>query len=171
MIESVRFRQAESRSQLFEMLPSSQNILLGTEIDAPREFFLVEAHSQSTVRRVGILSAGVGVKPACAIRGDKLVVGFNSRIAILETNGSLGLVAEVPLLTLFHQFIDTPDVENVLVLGETAVVALTSSGRELWRVDTDLVTDHRLIGTTLTLMFSGEATVALDVTSGQTTPG
>ena len=166
MIEDVDMEQVESKSQLVDVLRGSQQILLGTEIDAPQEFYAVEVRFGSALQRVGILSAGIGVKPGWVVRNDKFFVGFNSRIAILRSNSSLELFAEIPLLTLFWQFLDGPDADTILVLGETAAVALTSSGDQLWRVDTDLITDFELSGTTLRLEFGNDPPMSLDLVSG-----
>lgn len=166
MIEAVDMEQVESKSQLPDVLRGSRLILLGTEIDAPREFFAIEVRFGSDLQRVGILSAGIGVKPGWVIRHDKLFVGFNSRIAILRSNNSLELFAEIPLLTLFWQFLDVPNADTILVLGETAVVALTSSGDQLWRIDTDLITDFELSDTMLRLEFGSDPPMSLDLASG-----
>ncbi len=166
MIEAVDMEQVESKSHLLDVLRGSRQILLGTEIDAPREFYVVEVRLGSDLQRVGILSAGIGVKPGWVIRNDNLFVGFNSRIAILRGNNSLELFAEIPLLTLFWQFLDVRSADDILVLGETAVVALTSSGDQLWRIDTDLITDFELSGTTLQLEFCSDPPMSLDLASG-----
>lgn len=166
MIDAVDMKQVESKSQLFDVLRGSRQILLGTEIDAPREFYAIEVRSESDLQRIGILSAGIGVKPGWVIRNDRLFVGFNSRVAILRGDKSLELFAELPLLTLFWQFLDVANVDNILALGETAVVALTSSGDQLWRIDTDLITDFGISGTTLRLEFGSNPTMSLDLASG-----
>jgi len=167
MIDSVDMQQVESKSLLVEMLRQGEaQILLGTETDAPRNFFVVDVRSGGATHRFGILSSIAGVKPGYAIRDDKVHVGFNWHIAVLRIGTSLEIFAQVPLWTIFWEFISVPDEQDVFVLAETAVVALTTAGDLHWRIDTDLITQFELMGTTLRLKLDDHSSMGIDLTCG-----
>lgn len=163
----VKVRAFESESSLQEFLrqPPSQSLLLGQGSDSRREFFALEIENVSA--RVGIESVGGGVKPAVVRRGGRLWIGFNDRVALVNLD-PLHVAAEVDLLSLFWTFLEIPARGQVLVLAETAVVAISEGGVVEWRVDTDLITDFTLKANTIELILSDSPAIEVDLLSGTT---
>jgi hypothetical protein len=160
--------QLESRNMLRDSLEASRipSLLLGWATDSPREFFVFEVESEgSLVGRIGVLSAGIGVRPGLLLKNDAIVVGFNNRVAVVVPK-PLRLRKEVDLLSPFWAFLDVHESIHFCALCETAVVAVSPAGVVLWRVDMDLVADFTVSGTTLLLQLADAPPLRLDLQTG-----
>jgi len=145
-------------------------LLLGQGSEAPREFFRIEVREAGLApANIGVLSYGIGVKPAWLVRTEKLLVGFNESVAAIDLK-RLELLSETRLLSLFWEFVECAHSRHVCALCETAVVAVTDFGRILWRMDTDLVTDFAAIGSVLEMKFADAPPLRLDMISGAKLP-
>jgi hypothetical protein len=163
-------RQHETKETLREWLTASKlpSFILGQDAEAPREFFSFEVESAGdAIARIGVLSDGIGVRPASALKNGILFVGFNNRVGVATTK-PLRFVREIELLSVFWSFIDRDVSEALIVLCETAVVAVTTEGEMLWRVDTDLISDFTVDGHSLSLRFSDDAPLNVDLSTGVT---
>jgi hypothetical protein len=165
---TIELQQFRSISELDDYLRLSTvpYQLIGKEADAPREFFLLAVRqARAAVANIGILSFGVGVKPSWVAMGKNLLVGFNDRVVVFSLNG-VTIKKDFSLLSLFWQFIIPEHANQVCVLCETAVTAITPDGLSLWRVDTDLITDYTIAGNVISLEFSDSPPQRIDLRSG-----
>ena len=141
---------------------------LGEDADAPRDFFcFTVSKPESPVARIGILSFGVGTEPNWLIKDGKILIGYNDRIAIFGLE-KFSLERETNLSSLFYKFIVFEQFEHICVLCETAIVGMSSNGLEIWRVDTDLITDFAISGNSIRLEFSDSPVVEINLYTGKT---
>ena len=151
----IRVRPCESGNELKRSLISGNIpcLLLGENDENPREFTVLDVLDKSLhVGMIGIASYGVGIRPQYHFKAGKIFIGYNQRVAIIQLK-PLGLFAEVGLLSLFREFIRLPSFPGVVVLCESAVVALSESGHVIRRQDTDLVKTHQVHGSEIFLTF------------------
>ncbi len=166
-ILTISIRQFSSISELddYLWLSTAPYHVLGKEADAPREVFSLAVRRAGTVvANVGVLSFGVGVKPSWVAMEADLLVGFNDRVAVFSLEG-ITIRKDIPLLSLFWQFIIPEHASRVCVLCETAVVAMTPGGLPLWRVDTDLITNFTIAESVIRLEFADSPPRFIDLRS------
>jgi hypothetical protein len=166
---SISVRQLATKETLRESLDASRlpTLLLGQTADAPREFSCLDVRSGgSLVAQIGVHSAGIGVKPAFVLKEGRVVVGFNDRVAAIDLE-PFRLVNEIDLLALFWTFIDLAECVHLCALCETAVVGVSLEGVLLWRVDTDLITDFAVTGTTASLYLADGPRIQVDLLAGR----
>lgn len=165
---AVRMSEFQSKETLLEFIRQSvaPSCILGAKTESPQEFFCIEVQRPSKGRSyVGVYSYGIGVRPGWRLVADRLFVGFNDRVAILELE-TLFLEQEVPLLSLFWEFIDASQTPLVCLLCETAIVALRADGSLAWRRDTDLITGSRVVDAVLRLELDSGSDVWIDLQTG-----
>lgn len=165
---TIRVHHCESRNQLKRSL-ISRNIpclLLGENDESPREFTILDVLDKSLhIGMIGVASYGGGIRPEHLVKAGKIFIGYNQRVAIIELK-SLDLFAEVDLLSIFWEFIRLPSFLGVVVLCESAVVALSDLGQILWRQDTDLVKTYQIHGSEMILTFEDSPACRIELTSG-----
>ena len=166
----VGMREFDSKSVLQEFLRAAAvpSVILGLETPAtPREFFCVEIRRDGLEQlNIGILSFGVGVKPSWVLQGPALLIGFNDHVAVFDTE-HLPHVAQITIPTLFWEFLDAPDLPHTCVVCETGVLAISSRGFVHWRVDTQLISNYKVDGRTLSIEFENRSSRTIDLLSGQ----
>lgn len=170
--QSVTMRSLASRRELTESLALVEfpTHIVGGASDSPREFFGVEVREGSRpVLGIGILSSGTGIKPSWLLKKDKLLVGFNDRVAIFSIKDPASK-NEVGLLSPFWEFADLEEHSHTCVVCETAVAAILPSGLLMWRADLDLITKYERAGNTMRLQFADAPPVRLDLISGGRLP-
>ena len=101
------------------------------------------------------------------IKDGKILIGYNDRIAIFGLE-KFSLERETNLSSLFYKFIVFEQFEHICVLCETAIVGMSSNGLEIWRVDTDLITDFAISGNSIRLEFSDSPVVEINLYTGKT---
>lgn len=161
-------KQLSSRAELLEWLQDSEvpYHLLGRGCEAPREFFLIQFTDTNPIANIAVLSAGVGTKPQWQIKGDRLFVGFNDRVGVFA-GSKLKFESDIPLLSLFWEFVDLPQHPHTCIVCETGVVGMLPDGLLIWRVDTDLIKEYEVVGTQIQLQFSDSPSISVDLTSGR----
>ena len=168
---SVKLSESVSKSKLRETLTvADTNYCLDASADGLCEFFALTLKDPSPETAViGICSNAAGLKPKWVLRDDLLIVGYNNRIAVFNAaDGKLKLARELDLVTIFFEFLETPESPWCVVLGETAVVALSpTTGVEQWRVDTDIITGFTVVAETLKLRCLDSPSVEVDLVSGR----
>jgi len=161
-----------SRSELLAFLEASRlpNHVLGKTAEAPREFFCIEVRTPDRpIANVGVVSSGTGIKPSWLFKNGKLLVGFDDRVAVFALD-DVRFERDVQLLSLFYEFIDIPEL-HVCVVCETAVLAMLPDGLPIWRANTDLIADYKVVGSTMRLEFSDDHPIWLDLISGKRSDG
>ena len=144
--------------------------LLGEDAKIRNDFYSLKVESDDSSFHVGILSQGSGVQPSWIIVDGQLFIGYNEHVALLST-ANLGRRVVINLLSLFFEFIYSPSLPHMYVLCETAVVAVARDGVIRWRIDTDVICDHRIEGCVIALRLMDEPPMCIDLESGKTTQG
>lgn len=162
--------QFESKSALREGIAksSSPHIMLGERDEAPREFFcFTVGEHRAKHMNIGLLSAGVGIKPSVLPLGDRVFIGFNKRIAAIALE-SCEQQAEIELRTLFWEFIDSSIADHIYVRCETAIIAISTDCSELWRVDTpDVIVNCKIKEAILRLELMDAPAIEIDLLTGR----
>lgn len=157
-----------TKETLLEFLRQSgaPSCLLGQKAESPQEFFCIELRRPRAGKGyVGIYSHGVGTRPGWRHADGRLFVGFNDRVAVVALD-ALSLEREIPLLSLFLEFIDAPETSLICVLCETAIVGLGTDGSLAWRRDTELITRSRVVGAVLHVDVDSGAAIRIDLRTG-----
>jgi hypothetical protein len=142
--------------------------VLGANIEAPREFFVLNIRwPGGQACRLCIASAGIGVSPAWLFRDDTVFVGYNDEVAISRSDRPVVVSA---LMSLFRTFVACEQCNHCCVVCETALVALSDEGAEVWRIDTDLITDLAVSGSKARLGFDSVESMTIDLTTGTRQP-
>ena len=165
---ATRMSEFASKETLREFLRQSAapSYVLGQRTESPQEFFCIELQRSSGEKSyVGVYSHGIGVRPGWRHADGRLFVGFNDRVAVLALE-TLSLEQEIPLLSLFWEFIDVPQTSLICVLCETAIVALGADGLIAWRHDTGLITGSRVEDTVLRLDIDSGSAICVDLRTG-----
>jgi len=160
--------ECPSKETLLELIRQSEgpSCVLGVRTESPQEFFCIELQRPSGGKSyVGIYSYGVGVKPGWRRADGRLFVGFNDRVAVVALE-TLCLKQEIPLLSLFWEFIDAPPTPLIAALCETAIVALHLDGSLAWRRDTGLITGSRVVDAVVRLELDGGSDLWIDLRTG-----
>jgi hypothetical protein len=161
---NIQMQFFATKSELQDWLARSSCLLLGFDSETPREFFGILLRTPSQEFRIGIGSFGIGIKPSVEAADGSLYVGFNDHVAIFSPC-SLKLEQQIPLLSMFWQFIPSQAIDAVLVLCETALVALSQKGIR-WRVDTDVIKTFEVTSDSIALTFLDDVPVRVDLRSG-----
>jgi len=165
---TVSIESFRSRAELLTYLESTGSIftLLGEDVKVQNNFLCLKVQSGDSFLYVGILSLGSGIQPSWVLVDDHLLVGYNEQVAVFSIV-DLALRVVINLLSLFFEFVTNPSLPQIYVLCETAVVAISSRGEVTWRIDTDVICDHRIENGIIALHLMDEPPVRIDLRSGE----
>lgn len=157
-----RFATKHELTQLLNV-SSVPTHVLGGEGDGPYKFYCLHVFLPTIGEvNLAILSVGGGTEPSWIVKNARVFIGFNDRVAIIWSSPRLE-IRQANLLTLCAGFVDAPALSYVVVMGESAVIAISNDAEVIWRQDTDLITDFRLEGMRLRLTFSDELPLTIDL--------
>jgi hypothetical protein len=165
---STAMAPVESKATLEEFLRQSDlpTRFLGTSAEAPREFFSVQIlRDGRPVAYLGILSDGIGIKPAVLLKEGRIVVGFNNRVAVIDSD-KLDLIQETVLPSLFWRFLDLA-LAHLCIICETAIVSIDAEGTVRWQVLTGVIGDFELVGAQLRVKSDDEPVRLIELLSGR----
>jgi hypothetical protein len=160
----LSFCTFDSSDQMEHYIKSTDlaTIRLGYDQSRFRKFYCVQARFEQVTIIIAIKSFGIGIEPKWAEMERQIIVGYNDRVTFIRANAEV-TERSVDLLTLFVEFLAIRKDGKLVVLCETAVVGLGSAGEELWRYDTDLISDYRLDGDILHLKYLDAAATYIDI--------
>ena len=149
------------------------SILLGDDIEEPREFYSAVVYLEWPKTRLGLF--GIGICSESDIVTPHLLVEPNTDLLLLGMNAeAVGIRTRqkseyfrIGLDSAFNSFIYLKQEKIVLISHEIGVVAMTAHGQELWRYSKDIIVDLRIEESTVSLSFMDSAPVALELASGR----
>jgi hypothetical protein len=170
--QTIKFESWQTKKQMTYALAACDagSILLGGDIEEPREFYSVTAclewpNTSIGYLGIGICSEGHGLLPHLLLPStDLFVLGFNSEaVGIKQKKKHFGL----SLGSLFCSFVFLSKENLILVFHEIGVVAINKEGQERWRYDKDVIVDRRIGEDSLELGFMDSPPVRLDLKTGK----
>lgn len=123
-------------------------LFLGSNAENPRKFFSVELPAPLKGRGVGIISSGLGVKPAAKLSkdGKQLLAGHDFYFSIIDLQ-TFKITFSVSLESVFFSFLPTEEDDFAIILHELGLVKFNFEGNRKWAVHTDVIEDYRLLDT------------------------
>jgi hypothetical protein len=168
-IELLRWGNEGERDEYLSQCEAGR-LMLGEDSEGQSSLYSVTVHRGNTGQRlgIGVRAEAHGLTPTLLLNestGD-LWIGFNRTVVSVDLE--LAVVRfSIRLESLFHRFISVAG--RVLVLHETGVWALTTTGGTIWRHTTDLIENWDLRGEQLFLYLLDEPSVRISVSSGTCT--
>lgn len=149
----------------------SGRLILGEDSEGRASLYSLTVYLGSSGQRlgIGVRAEAHGLTPTLLLNenvGD-IWIGFNRAVVSVDVEQAK-VRFRLRIESLFHRFLPIPD--GVLVLHETGVWALTTTGGTIWQHRTDLIANWKLHGEQLLLHFLDEPSVRIDVISGTCTP-
>jgi hypothetical protein len=144
---NIGLQEWESESALRSHLGRLEDrvLLVGASAPSPTRFYSCSLETGVGTTELGILSSNLGPKPTVLQLDRDAVALVGHDVWITWVN-----VAERTVLTdlllggAFYEFQPVDRRDEVLVLHELGALRIDARGREIWRIDTDVVEDFRV---------------------------
>lgn len=165
-------RKWESKAALLEHIGSFEGraLMLGSNAEAPREFYSFSVSCEGGAREIGVLASGHGTKPEVALLAHpgSVIVGHDTWLTWLNLS-ELAVIATRQLNGVFYRFQPLADSSDVLAIHELGVVRVDAYGTELWAVHTDVIEQADLDseGTLAITQMDAPSALRLSVHTGQ----
>lgn len=133
----------DSKSEMIEYLRQcgTRQVLLGenSEVEGGNYIFQVE-HDGNILITVGIIAEGHGLQPQYKLLNNKLVIGFNKEIHIIDIDKNVDntLYAD----SLFYEFASDDFLNSIVAIFELGIICFSYEGIILWKYSTDIISDY-----------------------------
>ncbi|MBK1811936.1 hypothetical protein JHL18_15045 [Clostridium sp. YIM B02505] len=153
----------ESKSEMIEYLRkcNSNQLLLGENSEVVGGLYIFQVKSNEVVRlTVGVITEGHGLEPECKYVGDKLLIGFNKEVHIIDTstNENKKICAD----SLFFEFASETNSNRIIAVFELEVMCFSLEGNTFWRCFTDVINEYFIENNNISIVTdSGKEKISL----------
>lgn len=133
----------ESKSEMIEYLRKcdSNQLLLGENSEVEGGLYIFQVKSNEGVRlTVGVITEGHGVEPECKYVDDRLLIGFNKEVHIIDT--STNEDKKISADSLFYEFASEINSNKIVAIFELEVMCFSLEGNRSWRCFTDVINEY-----------------------------
>ena len=135
----------ESVSEMNEYLQRSglRYFVFGKDCEVEGGLYIVRCCShENSEFLIGIISEGHGLKPEFKCMEDKLLIGFNREVKIVDSSGNYKTVTAN---SLFYEFVECVAPDEIIAVFELEMICFSLQGNKKWVHCTDSITDCDLI--------------------------
>jgi|SRR5690625_489100 len=134
--KKISLLQIDSESELRDNIYQKQGILLGSEIENTRRYYMTEMNLYNDNLSIGILSGGHGIDPQIKIIDSRLIITSDQMLYIFSVNQKTTTkVIECDSL-IFDLIVHTND-KSVIVICELDIKCITYEGDTKWSWQSD----------------------------------
>lgn len=135
----------ESISEMNEYLRRSglKYFVFGKDCEVEGGYYIVRCRGhENSEFLIGIISEGHGLKPEFKCMEDKLLIGFNREVKIVDSSGNNKTVTAD---SLFYEFVEGAAPDEMIAVFELEMICFSLQGNKKWIHCTDSVTDYYLV--------------------------
>lgn len=140
---SIHKYSVDSKSEMIEYLRKcdTKQVLLGksSEVEGGGYIFQVELDGVKIIT-VGIITEGHGLQPECKYLNDKLLIGFNKEVHVIDINNSVDNILCAD--SLFYEFSSEILGNSIVAIFELEIICFSVDGKILWKYSTDIINDY-----------------------------
>lgn len=153
----------DSKSEMIEYLRKcdTKQVLLGesSEVEGGGYIFQVE-HEGVKIITVGIITEGHGLQPECKYLKDKLFIGFNKEVHVIDIDNNVDKISCAD--SLFYEFSSDIFENLIIAIFELEIICFSVDGKILWKYSTDIINDYYVENNMIYLTTdSGELRISL----------
>lgn len=140
---SIHKYSVDSKSEMIEYLRKcdTKQVLLGksSEVEGGGYIFQVELDGVKIIT-VGIITEGHGLQPECKYLNDKLLIGFNKEVHVIDINNNVDNILCAD--SLFYEFSSEILENSIVAIFELEIICFSVDGKILWKYSTDIINDY-----------------------------
>ncbi len=170
---AVELKSWETKSEMLQFLAKcdSGSLLLGEDAEQEMQFLSALVSLEWSGMHhfgIGICSEGHGLSPHLLLlpNSDILLFGFNNEVSAVSIK-TREVAFRIKLDSLFYSFLYMRERGVILAVYEIGVMAITESGRKLWKYEKDIIMDAYVESDNLQLKFMDDPPVNLNISSGE----
>lgn len=161
----------ETKKEMLDALNKfdAGKIILGIDAKQESQFYVIKAALvDKESLGIGIIFEGHGLKPQILVDAvsNKLMLGFNNEVVIVNCPKKT-IESRIILNSLFYEFVLLNELKIIIVIQETGVLALNEEGKKLWKHDSDIIENHKIVDGVLHLDFMDSESIALAIPDGK----
>lgn len=140
----MRMRQIDSAGELLEILRSSgcDYYLFGNDSETQGNAYLFEFCIKKRIL-IGVINENNGLTPSYYTFNNIIVLGYNSQIAIINTNGEQKILYAD---SFFYEFLISKNTDRILAIFELEIIYFSLSGEIIWKhYCRDVIVDYHTV--------------------------
>ncbi len=133
----------DSKAEMKEVLRNSKSnyLLIGEDSQIEGGVYIFQTKEDNFLKlSIGLITEGHGLQPECKIVGEKVLIGFNKEIHIIDIGKNEH--NKINADSLFYEFSPKNYQDKVIAIFELEVMCLSLAGEKLWKYFTDIITDY-----------------------------
>lgn len=155
--------KVESKSEMKEYLRRchSNKLLFGEDSEVEGGVYIFQVREDEEVKlTVGVITEGHGLEPECKCVDDKLLLGFNREVHIIDSSDSKD--EKITSDSLFYEFSSEVYLDKILAIFELEVICFSLEGNKYWRYFTDVINEYFIENNNVNIVTDlGEETISL----------
>lgn len=161
-MEILKFN-VESKSEMIECLKKcdSNQLLLGENSEVEGGGYIFEVRSSDEVRlTVGVITKGHGLEPGCKYVDDRLLVGFNKEVHIIDISNNKNKIISAD--SLFYEFASGFNSNKIVAIFELEIMCFSLESNKHWIYFTDVINEYSIEDNKVNIVTDlGEETISL----------
>lgn len=153
----------ESKSEMEEYLMRSglNYLVFGRDSEVEGGLYILRwCSNENRELIIGIISEGHGLKPEYKCFEDKILIGFNREVKIIN---SIGDYKTIKSNSLFYEFADISNINEIVAIFELEIKCFSIDGREKWVHFTNVINDYYIDDSSMHIITDdGEEIVSLE---------
>lgn len=138
-------RNVDSKSELIESMHKcgTEYVLLGQDSEVVNGSYIFQIETDNEMRfTVGVLTEGHGLEPMCKCIKDKIFIGFNHELHIIDISNKEDKI--IYSNSLFYEFSLDAISNRIIVVFELEIICISVNGNIYWRYMTDIINDYSI---------------------------